>query len=321
MELARWPPSLCITFLICLRILTGILAQETEGEPTDDQNDLTASFPPLEEHAPVHFATENSTVVTSQTGSTALVPCVVNNIGDGMVSWIRRKDYHLLTVGLTTYSSDERFQAIHLQHSEVSWIRRKDYHLLTVGLTTYSSDERFQAIHLQHSEDWTLQIKYVQKRDAGLYECQVSSHPPTSIFIELNVVEARAEISGPAEKYLKPGSGLRLQCTVLQSTEAPAYVFWYHNNRMINYDVDRGINVTTELLAKTSTLTITSAATRHSGNYSCVPSNAQPASTYVHILNGENPAAMQHGGRGLSWLQCSPSSWLLMISIATIAIS
>lgn len=37
----------------------------------------------------------------------------------------------------------------------------------------------------------------------------------------LCVLEARAEISGPAEKYLKPGSGLKLQCTVLQSTENP----------------------------------------------------------------------------------------------------
>ncbi|CAH1127757.1 unnamed protein product [Ceutorhynchus assimilis] len=244
----------------------------------DVLNELGASFPPLES-PPVHFDTENNTVVTAQTGSTALVPCVINNIGDGTVSWIRRKDYHLLTV----------------------------------GLATYSSDDRFQAIHLQHSEDWTLQIKFVQQRDGGLYECQVSSHPPTSIFIQLNVVEARADIQGPSEKFLKPGSGLRLQCTVLQSTEPPAYVFWYHNNRMINYDVDRGINVTTELSEKSSTLTITNAATRHSGNYSCVPSNAQPASTYVHILNGENPAAMQHGGRGLSWLQCSPSSWLLIL--------
>lgn len=56
---------------------------------------------------------------------------------------------------------------------------------------------------------------------------------------------------------------------------------------MINYDVDRGINVTTDLTEKISILSITNAATRHSGNYSCVPSNAQPASTYVHILNGK----------------------------------
>lgn len=51
------------------------------------ENELGVSFPPLVvELPPVHFVTENSTVVTSQTGSTALVPCVVNNIGDGMVS-------------------------------------------------------------------------------------------------------------------------------------------------------------------------------------------------------------------------------------------
>ncbi|CAH1365549.1 limbic system-associated membrane protein-like [Tenebrio molitor] len=291
MGIEKWPLFL---FIFTLHVLNSTDAQDSTAFPQshvfrykdpevdlgDELNELGASFSPVES-PPVHFATENSTVVTSQTGSTALIPCVVNNIGDGMVSWIRRKDYHLLTV----------------------------------GLTTYSSDERFQAIHLQHSGDWTLQIRYVQNRDAGLYECQVSSHPPTSIFIHLNVVEARAEIQGPSEKYLKPGSGLRLQCNVLQSTELPTYVFWYHNNRMINYDVDRGINVTTTLSEKTSVLTITSAATHHSGNYSCVPSNAQSASTYVHILNGENPAAMQHGARGLSWLQCSPSSWLLVLTI------
>jgi hypothetical protein len=36
------------------------------------------------------------------------------------VSWIRRKDYHLLTVGLTKYSSDERFSVIHYDESEVN---------------------------------------------------------------------------------------------------------------------------------------------------------------------------------------------------------
>lgn len=37
------------------------------------------------------------------------------------VSWLRRKDHHLLTVGLTTYSSDERYSAAHLKNSEVSF--------------------------------------------------------------------------------------------------------------------------------------------------------------------------------------------------------
>lgn len=48
-------------------------------------NELSATFPPLES-PPVHFATENNTLVTSQTGSTALVPCIIHNIGDGTVS-------------------------------------------------------------------------------------------------------------------------------------------------------------------------------------------------------------------------------------------
>ncbi|XP_014368989.2 uncharacterized protein LOC106719215 [Papilio machaon] len=257
----------CVVVLL-IHTVTG--AGEGSSSPVPEvstikaeQNELTVTFPPLDEfygNTPEkHFGTENNTIVTSQTGSTALLPCVIRNIGDGIVSWIRRKDYHLLTV----------------------------------GLTTYSSDQRFQAIHLQHSEDWTLKVKFVQKRDAGIYECQVSSHPPTSIFLRLDVIEARAQISGPTEKYLKPGSTLRLQCSVVQTTEAPAFVFWYHNSRMINYDLERGINVTTDPAQRLSDLLIPAASVSHAGNYTCVPNNAVPASIYVHIFNGENPAAMQ----------------------------
>lgn len=70
---------------------------------------------------------------------------------------------------------------------QVSWIRREDYHLLTVGLATYSSDARFLVEHVRHLQNWGLQIKFVQFRDAGMYECQVSTHPPTSIFVNLVV--------------------------------------------------------------------------------------------------------------------------------------
>ncbi|XP_039747867.1 uncharacterized protein LOC120625021 [Pararge aegeria] len=253
----------------------------------EEQNELTVSFPPLDDifgTPEKHFGTENNTVVTSQTGSTALLPCVIRNIGDGIVSWIRRKDYHLLTV----------------------------------GLTTYSSDQRFQAIHLQHSEDWTLKVRFVQNRDAGVYECQVSSHPPTSIFLRLDVVEARAQISGPTEKYLKPGSTLRLQCSVVQTTEAPAFVFWYHNSRMINYDAERGINVTTDPEQRLSDLLIPATSVSHAGNYTCVPNNAVPASIYVHIFNGENPAAMQSSSP--SYIQLNIYSLLYALTSVNIII-
>ncbi|XP_037941092.1 uncharacterized protein LOC119674041 [Teleopsis dalmanni] len=198
----------------------------------------------------------------------------------------------------------------------VSWIRKKDYHLLTVGLTTYSSDERFSATHLKHSEDWTLQIKFVQLRDAGVYECQVSTHPPTSIFLHLNVVEARAEISGPPIRYLTPGSTLRLQCRVVQNTEASEFIFWYHDNRMINYDIDRGINVSTDPDFQSSELTILRTRREHSGNFTCVASNTQPASILVHIFKGDNPAAMYHGHVGSSTKSYQTHLHSIMVIIA-----
>lgn len=34
---------------------------------------------------PLRFGTENSTVISAQAGSTALLPCVVHNLGDVMV--------------------------------------------------------------------------------------------------------------------------------------------------------------------------------------------------------------------------------------------
>lgn len=65
-------------------------------------------------------------------------------------------------------------------------------------------------------------------------------------FKKKSFAEARAEISGPSEKYLKPGSILRLTCRVVESIENPLYIFWYQNNQMINYDSHRGVNVSTD---------------------------------------------------------------------------
>lgn len=53
---------------------------------------------------------------------------------------------------------------------------------------TFIADERFQAWHEPATETWTLQVKYVQARDEGRYECQVSTEPKMSHFVYFTVV-------------------------------------------------------------------------------------------------------------------------------------
>lgn len=37
-------------------------------------------------------------------------------------------------------------------------------------------------------QSWELHIKFVKPSDEGIYECQISTHPPSSIFVHLRVV-------------------------------------------------------------------------------------------------------------------------------------
>ncbi|XP_037932300.1 zwei Ig domain protein zig-8 [Teleopsis dalmanni] len=72
--------------------------------------------------------------------------------------------------------------------NKVSWVRHRDIHLLTVGRYTYTSDQRFEAMHSPHAEDWTLRIRYAQRKDSGIYECQISTTPPIGHSVYLNIV-------------------------------------------------------------------------------------------------------------------------------------
>lgn len=58
--------------------------------------------------------------------------------------------------------------------NQVSWVRRRDWHILSSGESLYTNDARFVATHEPTQSTYTLQIKFVQKRDHGVYECQVS---------------------------------------------------------------------------------------------------------------------------------------------------
>lgn len=45
-----------------------------------------------------------------------------------------------------------------------------------------------QVIRSDDSENWTLQIKFSQARDSGVYECQVNTEPKMSMAFRLNIV-------------------------------------------------------------------------------------------------------------------------------------
>lgn len=110
---------------------------------------------------------------------------------------------------------------------QVSWIRKRDSHILTVDRYTFIADERFQVLH--NGDTWTLQIKYVQSRDAGVYECQVTTEPKMSQFVQLDVVVPQTKILGESELFVKSGSTVQIKCIITQSLEQPAYIFWYHD--------------------------------------------------------------------------------------------
>ncbi|XP_066963146.1 zwei Ig domain protein zig-8-like [Macrobrachium rosenbergii] len=177
--------------------------------------------------------------------------------------------------------------------AQVSWIRKRDLHVLSSGQVVFASDQRFQVLHPVDSDKWTLQIKYTQTRDAGIYECQVNTEPKISKSYFLSVVESRAKILGP--EYVKAGSTINLTCVVNQPS-TQSLVYWYHNKEILDYEGSVSINTRSAGEQTTSHLTITKATTKHSGNYTCWPTSAQPASAIVNVVEeGEQPAAMQTG--------------------------
>ncbi|KAG5674381.1 hypothetical protein PVAND_004355 [Polypedilum vanderplanki] len=278
-------------------------------------NSFTSSAPtPFDFSGVNNFETMNNTNVTAQQSGTAILPCIVDSNSPATVTWIRRSDYQLLTVGLATYSSDERFHVEHTRHRGV----------------------------------WDLRIKSVRKDDEGVYECNLSLYPPESIFITLSVVEAIAEISGaPDDVHIDEGSTLRLECKIMQVTENPSYVFWFHEDRMVNFNFQDGYSVLTFpkgslyhytydddvntekilssnldsnnlidghtfsgssssyssnegiLSSASSVLLVHEVQFKHQGNYTCAPSNTRPTSINVHVLKGDQhkPAAMKHSNQ------------------------
>lgn len=129
---------------------------------------------------------------------------------------------------------------------KVSWVRRRgdELHLLTIGLDTYASDSRF-SLALEKPNDWRLLLSSATERDGGVYECQVSAHPPLIRTVHLTVSVPKVEIvdehgATAGDKFYKAGSTIELKCVVSNIPQPTGYVTWRHGSRTLNYDTTRG---------------------------------------------------------------------------------
>jgi len=238
-------------------------------------------------------------------------------------------------VGHTAYLTCRVFDRT---NSTVSWIRHSDLHILTVGRYTYTADNRYQSIYNPTTDEWILQIKYLQPRDSGMYECQVSTQPVRSFFVRLNILnespskldqemyfslqneqkETRAEIVGGTEVHVEQGSTLNLTCVVRNSRERPHYLLWYHNNQTIDYTSPRGgisvVNSENENNSHeiTSTLLIYQVMVGDSGPYSCRPSNTELAVTTVYVIRDEHQQNLKSISKAASINPSELSQYLLL---------
>ncbi|XP_054092128.1 protein sidekick-2 [Zeugodacus cucurbitae] len=207
-----------------------------------------------------HFENTTEREVIAAVGTTARLHCRVRNLGDRAVSWIRKRDLHILTI----------------------------------GIMTYTNDQRFLARHIDNSDEWVLKVVSVQPRDAGIYECQVSTEPKISQAYKLMVVTSKAQILSNRELFIQSGSDINLTCIAPQAPGPYTHMMWYKDSELINDSTRGGIRVVSEQQMKTSNLVISRVLHRDSGNYTCAADNSNSDSVFVHIIKSEQHAAMQH---------------------------
>ncbi|XP_037787662.1 uncharacterized protein LOC119583261 [Penaeus monodon] len=163
---------------------------------------------------------------------------------------------------------------------------------------------------------WTCNIKYVQTRDSGVYECQLSTHPPMGILTNTHGHQPVSHITGGPDMYAQEGIDVTLLCSSENYASRPLLVL-YHEFEMINYDSKSKCLVTCSVTRKKKEnknssiqrVTVPIELPQRKVNcfksrgesellpnrckqqevlviYTCVPANARPSSVVLHVITG-----------------------------------
>jgi len=180
-----------------------------------------------------------------------------------------------------------------VNNHSISWIRHRDTSLLAVNKFVYTTSHRFKVQHAGGSPEWRLVVRPVSLADRGWYSCQVSTTPHLEHRMFLSVIEPKTVILGPQERYIEKGSTINLTCLIHAGplNLNPAFVFWNYEGKIITYDRERGgtVVISDRGDQTTSSLVITHATAVDSGQYQCDPSHSYPQHVNVHVIDTGGP--------------------------------
>ncbi|KAG6456792.1 uncharacterized protein LOC115447776 [Manduca sexta] len=319
-----------------------------------------------EHHWGPYFEEDAFTQVTAHVGAEALLNCRVVMLKDKTVMWMRN----------TTESAQI---------------------LLTVGPERHTGDSRI-TMKFQYPNNWRLSMNPVKRSDAGHYMCQISTHPPRTVFTNLTVLPPVITINGDQshdmkDRFYKAGSAIKLSCIISEEyastlstkapittpapTTTPATTTTELTTKMstlfnrIDIMMNKSWSVETTTLTSTvsistttskpkaktttelttvmpttppvenniygimwkkqgkdffdnvtfrnlsATISVSSASQNDSGTYTCHLQNHSQVTINVHVLIGENQAAVHHDTWNKGTLFWQPQAFIL-ISIAAI---
>ncbi|XP_042861101.1 uncharacterized protein LOC122246536 [Penaeus japonicus] len=218
------------------------------------------------------FGTANSTTTTVFLGATATLDCTVHDIANESVTWMRRVDdmLELLTWDTHTYAKDKRYSVE--SDSGAGWRR------------------------------WRLLINASQIEDQGQYRCQVATQPPKILAVTLVVTEPQVQVvdergTKVVDKHYNSGSMIELKCVIEKVPFPHLTVNWLRGSTVLSFNTSRGgISVKGDAASGyiRSRLYVADASPSDSGLYSCWYGNYTSDTVSVHVIAGENSAAMQH---------------------------
>ncbi|XP_012283439.1 lachesin isoform X2 [Orussus abietinus] len=165
-----------------------------------------------------------------------------------------------------------------LQNYQVAWVRVDTQTILSIHHNVITQNPRISLSYNDH-RSWFLHIKMVQETDRGWYMCQVNTNPMRSRqgYLQVTVPPSIVMKDMSTDIVVREASNVTLTCKATGYPEP--YVMWRREDgKDINYNGEIVNVIDGEVLH------ITKISRLHMGSYLCIASNGVPTPVSVRVI-------------------------------------